>query len=137
MLVLLSVALVLIAVMLIALILMMSGAQAAGSRMAGAIRLAQTADAPALVISVPAIIAAEPAQVTPFPIQFRNVDVQKLAFVLLLKGLPPAVSLTEGHAVAPGTWLVNIAHAARLAISVPVGTAPNILPRPPPRALPS
>ncbi len=40
-----------------------------------------------------------------------------------IRGLPPAVSLTDGYAVAPGVWAVPISALSNLRLIVPVGLA--------------
>src|SRR5262249_22965865 len=38
-----------------------------------------------------------------------------------IRGLPPAVALTEGHAIAPGVWAVPLSALSGLAAIVPIG----------------
>jgi hypothetical protein len=77
----------------------------------------------ALVINVGTHILAEPAAETPLPIQVGPADALPKNTFLRIRGLPSAVSLSEGHSIAPGAWAVPFAGLPTLRISVPVGLA--------------
>src|SRR6185312_1505990 len=46
--------------------------------------------------------------------------IPKNSFVRI-RGLPPAVALSEGHSIAPGSWAVPLAALPSLTIILPVG----------------
>jgi hypothetical protein len=45
---------------------------------------------------------------------------------LRLRGLPPAALLTEGYAIAPGSWAIPLAGLPTLEISLPVGQSGKV-----------
>ncbi len=72
-------------------------------------------------INIGSVIFAEPATETPFPIQIGPADsLPKNSFVRI-RGLPPAIALSEGHVIGPGAWAVPFISLPTLRISVPVG----------------
>ena len=72
-------------------------------------------------ISVGAVTNAEAASRTRLPIQIGPPDaIPKNSFVRI-RGLPPAVALSEGHSIAPGSWAVPLAALPSLTIILPVG----------------
>ena len=72
-------------------------------------------------ISVGAVTNAEAASRTRLPIQIGPADaIPKNSFVRI-RGLPPAVALSEGHSIAPGSWAVPLAALPNLTIILPVG----------------
>ena len=52
---------------------------------------------------------AEPASRTRLPIQVGPRDAIAKNSFIRIRGLPPAVALSEGHAIAPGAWAVPLA----------------------------
>lgn len=76
---------------------------------------------PALVINVGALILAAPANETPLPIQVGPADALPKNTFIRIRGLPAAVSLSEGHSIAPGAWAVPFTGLPTLRLSVPVG----------------
>jgi hypothetical protein len=72
-------------------------------------------------ITVPAAIAAGPAAQTPLPIRIGPPEKIPANSFVRLRGLPPAVSLSEGHAISPGAWAVPLASLGTLQMNVPVG----------------
>lgn len=70
---------------------------------------------------VPQTLAAEPSSSVAMRIVVPSPrDLPPNAFVRI-RGLPPAVSLTDGYAVAPGVWAVPISALSNLRMIVPVG----------------
>ncbi|MFM9846709.1 MAG: hypothetical protein ACKVP3_06070 [Hyphomicrobiaceae bacterium] len=83
--------------------------------------LAQMRGQTALVINVGTLILAEPANETPLPIQIGPADALPKNTFVRIRGLPTAVSLSEGHSIAPGAWAVPFGGLPTLRITVPVG----------------
>lgn len=75
------------------------------------------------VISVAAVVIAEPATQTPLPIQVGPPEAIPRNSFLRVRGLPTAIALTEGHSVTPGTWAVPLAALPALRITAPVGSS--------------
>lgn len=74
-------------------------------------------------IEVAPNIISEPASRTLLPIDVGPPDVLPKNSFLRLRGLPPAVSLTEGHAIAPGAWAVPVSALPDLHMNVPTGVS--------------
>ena len=87
----------------------------------GLVTLAQVRGQSTLVINVGTVILAEPATETPLPIQVGPAEALPKNTFVRIRGLPAAVSLSEGHSIAPGAWAVPFAGLPTLRISVPVG----------------
>lgn len=85
--------------------------------------LAQMRGQPAFAINVGTLILAEPAGETPLPIQVGPADALPKNTFVRIRGLPAAVSLSEGHSIAPGAWAVPFAGLPTLRMTVPVGLA--------------
>jgi hypothetical protein len=83
--------------------------------------LAQMRGQPAFAINVGTLILAEPAGETPLPIQVGPADALPKNTFVRIRGLPAAVSLSEGHSIAPGAWAVPFAGLPTLRMTVPVG----------------
>jgi TPR repeat protein len=95
-------------------------AAAAGAEPVSATRLAQLSEPR---ISVPPMLVAQPASQLALAIELGPAGaVPKLSF-LRLRGLPAAVSLSEGHSVGPGAWAVPLQALPRLKANVPAGVA--------------
>jgi hypothetical protein len=75
---------------------------------------AQTSERPNL--SIPAIIAAEPAGQVLFPIRVERGPRDSLVRV---RGLPPKAALSGGYAIAPGAWAVPLNALPGLKITLP------------------
>lgn len=96
----------------------------AGGRGYGSLQLAQASGTAGPSILVASSIVVEPAKQTPLPIQIGNADPTSLAALLLVvKGLPPTISLTKGHALTAGTWVLPVMDLSSLAINVPMDVA--------------
>ena len=70
-------------------------------------------------VHIPSVILAEPARETAMAIFITMRDQIPNNSLLRVRGLPASATLSEGHAIAPGTWAVPIAAVSRLRISVP------------------
>lgn len=88
---------------------------------AGLTRSAEAQQAQAITIVVPAMLRAEPASRVPFPIEVApEAAIAKNSFIRI-RGLPPIVALTEGHAIAAGSWAVPLRALPGLNIVLPAG----------------
>ncbi len=85
------------------------------------LRIAQASPTEAPRIGVPPTILAKPAAPTPLQIAINPGGAAPRHSFLRLRGLPPAVSLTEGHAIAPGAWAVPLVGLPNLQMNVPAG----------------
>lgn len=85
-----------------------------------AMRLTQVAqDASRLM--VPPTLAAEPSSSVALRISVPSPrDLPPNSF-LRIRGLPPALALTDGYAIGPGVWAVPLAALSNLRLIVPVG----------------
>jgi hypothetical protein len=82
---------------------------------------AQRRDAPRIVVA-PTIVA-EPASQAPLIIQVSPLEGLPDNSFLRLRGFPSSVSLTEGHAIAPGAWAIPLLGLASLKAIVPAGVS--------------
>jgi hypothetical protein len=74
-------------------------------------------------ISVPPTIRAEPASQAPLGIKVDPVDGLPNNSFVRLRGFPTSVSLTEGHAIAPGAWAIPLFGLPSLKAIVPAGVS--------------
>jgi hypothetical protein len=74
-------------------------------------------------ISVPATIQAQPASQVPLAIKIKPADSLPGNSFLRLRGFPSSVSLTEGHAIAPGAWAIPLFGLPSLKAIVPAGVS--------------
>lgn len=89
---------------------------------AAAVHLAQAQpEAPAITIA-PTILC-EPASRLPLPIAVGPSRLVPARSFLRLRGVPLAVSLSAGHAIAPGAWAIPLAALPTLSINVPAGVS--------------
>ncbi|MDX2204639.1 MAG: hypothetical protein NW223_17945 [Hyphomicrobiaceae bacterium] len=72
-------------------------------------------------LTVPATLALEPSTSTSLRILTPPAAELPPNSFVRLRGLPPAVALSEGYAIAAGVWAVPLASLANLRIVVPVG----------------
>ena len=82
---------------------------------------AQRADAPRIVVAP--TITAEPASQAPLSIQVGPPGSVPGNTFVRLRGLPGSVSLTEGYAIAQGSWAVPLFGLPSLKAIVPAGVA--------------
>jgi hypothetical protein len=80
---------------------------------------AQRVDAPRIAVS-PSILA-EPASQTALQIQVGPPGALPSNSFIRLRGLPASVSLSEGHAIAPGLWAIPLFVLPSLKANVPAG----------------
>jgi hypothetical protein len=74
-------------------------------------------------ISVAAAIVAEPASQVALSIQVGPRGSLPNNSFVRIRGLPASVSLTEGYAIAPGSWAVPLFGLASLRANVPAGVS--------------
>lgn len=74
-------------------------------------------------IAVPSTIVAEPASQTTLPIVVGPPGRLPANSFLRVRGLPTSVSLTEGHAIAPGSWAIPLVGLPSLKAIVPAGVS--------------
>jgi hypothetical protein len=82
---------------------------------------AQRRDGPRIVVA-PTILA-EPASQAALAIQVGPPEALPNNSFLRLRGFPASVSLTEGHAIAPGSWAIPLFGLATLKAIVPAGVS--------------
>jgi hypothetical protein len=73
------------------------------------------------VITTPARILAPPTARTPLAIAVAPEEGLPRNSYLRIRGLPPTVALSEGHALAPGVWAIPLSVLPVLAAIVPIG----------------
>jgi Cu-Zn family superoxide dismutase len=71
-------------------------------------------------ITVPAITRALPSSATQLSIRVRPQETVPKSSFIRIRGLPAAVALSSGYAVAPGAWFVPLIAVPNLTIIVPV-----------------
>jgi hypothetical protein len=84
---------------------------------------AHRADAQRPEITVPPTIRAEPASQVPLAIKVDPIASLPSNSFVRLRGFPSSVSLTEGHAIAPGAWAIPLFGLASLKAIVPAGVS--------------
>jgi len=72
-------------------------------------------------ITVGSLMLAEPGAETPLPVQIGPAAGIPPKSYVRIRGLPSTAALTEGHAIAPGSWAVPLASLAVLRVRVPAG----------------
>jgi hypothetical protein len=72
-------------------------------------------------ITVPPTIQAQPASQVPLAIKIAPLGSLPSNSFVRLRGFPTSVSLTEGHAIAPGAWAIPLFGLATLKAIVPAG----------------
>jgi hypothetical protein len=74
---------------------------------------AQTRDStPA--IEIPAEIMVAPAVVTPLQIKIDRADAVSQQAILMIRGLPPRVTLSEGRSFSPGVWAIPFRNVGKI-----------------------
>jgi len=74
-------------------------------------------------ISVPSVVVAEPASQVRLSIQVDAVDSLPSQTYVLIRGLPPGVSLVGGHAIGGGSWAVPLYALRALPLNTPLGSS--------------
>jgi hypothetical protein len=72
-------------------------------------------------IIVSSSIAAAPASQIPLPIIAGPPEALPRNSFVRVRGLPPTVSLSEGHAIGPGAWAIPLFALATLKATIPAG----------------
>lgn len=72
-----------------------------------------------LRISTPETVTADPDTATVLPIEIAPTEALPPKAFVRLKGLPLSASLTEGYAVAPGSWAVSLKALPDLKANLP------------------
>ena len=83
--------------------------------------LAQAQSRQRPTISVSTSLRAQPSSRTPFAIAVGPGEAVPANAYVRVRGLPPAVALSEGHAIAPGVWAIPLSVLPVLAAIVPTG----------------
>lgn len=84
------------------------------------IRLAQRVE---VHVTVASRIIAEPVSQVRLLIQVSPADALPEHSFIRIRGLPPTVSLSEGHSIAPGSWAVPLFGLPTLKANVPAGVS--------------
>jgi hypothetical protein len=74
-------------------------------------------------VTVASTILAEPASQTALAIQVGPPDALPPNSFVRLRGLPPAISLTEGHSIGPGSWAIPLFALTGLKANIPGGVS--------------
>jgi hypothetical protein len=100
-------------------------AAAAGAIVAAGARewlpLAQAQQAQRPSVSVASVVRAEPASRVRLPIQVGPPGALPKNSFMRIRGLPPAAALSEGYAIAAGTWAVPLLALPSLTVILPAG----------------
>jgi hypothetical protein len=86
-------------------------------------RLAQSGRAETLRIAVAPTISTQSASQVALQIRVAPADALPKNSFVRVRGLPPAVSLSEGYATAPGAWAIPLYALSSLQMIVPAGVA--------------
>ena len=76
---------------------------------------------PKMVLRLGPMILAEANRETLLPVAVEPADAAPAKSFLRIRGLPPTVALSDGHALAPGLWAVPLRAVPDLRIIVPAG----------------
>lgn len=87
------------------------------------LRVAQAGKADGIAITVAPGISARSAAQVPLQIRITAPGALPRNCFVRVRGLPPAVSLSDGYATAPGAWAVPLYALASLQMIVPAGVA--------------
>jgi hypothetical protein len=87
----------------------------------GSTRPAKAQQGELVTIKVAPVTRAEPASKLPLPIQVGPAQALAKNSFIRIRGVPPVVALTEGHAIAPGAWAVPLVALPTLKLIVPAG----------------
>ena len=74
-------------------------------------------------ISVAPMITAAPASQVLLPIEVGPPEALPNNSFVRLRGLPPTVSLSDGHAIGPGSWAIPLFALPTLKATIPAGIA--------------
>jgi hypothetical protein len=101
--------------------LLAAAGSAYGQVSPSATQLVQASPSESLRITVAPHILTQPASQTALSIRVGPTDALPKNSFVRVRGLPPAVSLSEGYATAPGSWSVPLNALASLHMIVPAG----------------
>lgn len=104
-------------------IFLTSASLAGAEGTAPSLQLAQTSKPDGLRITVAPSISARSASQAPLQIRIAPTDALPKNCFVRVRGLPPAVSLSEGYTTAPGAWAVPLYALANLQMVVPAGVS--------------
>jgi TPR repeat protein len=105
---------------MLALLLLSAGGASQAVDAASRTRLAQRTEAR---ISVSSAIVAQPASQAPLSIQIGPAEALPPNSFVRMRGLPPSISLTEGHAIGPGAWAIPLFGLSGLKANIPAGVS--------------
>ena len=105
---------------IVGLALLLPGGSATDAGAAEGVQVAQRAE-PQLTIA--ATILAEPASQTSLAIQIGPPGALPANSFIRLRGLPPTVSLTEGHSIGPGSWAIPLFGLPALKANIPAAVS--------------
>lgn len=108
------------ALLVLAVPVMRARAQDAESKRQPGIRLVQVVTKSAS-ISAAATIIATPGSETRLTVEIKPSDDPPRNTFVRVRGLPQRLSLSDGHAIAPGTWAIPLFALANLKLAVPSG----------------
>lgn len=78
---------------------------------------------PGPLISIPRTLSGSAATQISLPVEIGPTATLPANCFVRVRGLPISVSLSEGHAIAPGSWAIPLASLANLKANLPVGQA--------------
>jgi hypothetical protein len=81
--------------------------------------MAQPTESP--IITVASVTRGEPATKVALPIEVGPKRVLARNSFVRIRGLPPTVAVSEGHAIAPGVWAVPLTALPTLSLFLPAG----------------
>jgi hypothetical protein len=73
-------------------------------------------------IEIPAEIIVTPAVVTPLPIKISRTETLTSQAMLMVRGLPPRVTLSEGRSFSSGVWAVPLSSVGKIELAPAQGT---------------
>lgn len=91
-----------------------------GAAASGGLRVVQRAEPRVTVAST---ILAEPASQVTLAIRVGPAEALPPNTFVRLRGLPPTISLTEGHSIGPGSWAIPLFGLTTLKANIPAGTS--------------
>lgn len=77
-------------------------------------------------LAVAPTISAGPASQAPLQIRITPADAAPKNSFVRVRGLPPAISLSDGHATGPGAWAVPLYAVATLQMIIPAGITARV-----------
>ena len=87
------------------------------------VKLAQARQEQRIALRVPSSpVEVAPASTTRLPIQITPAGAAESNNFIRIRGLPPSATLSDGHAIGPGSWAVPLNALANLSVVLPAGT---------------